>query len=101
LTPIKEARGDREPPDERSTCTGPNWSRTETNTGDPLVELARQLDGDFAEWHRALTFSEIAELRYYQGIGYLRVNPLLRDEIDPSEIDEGALALLPTHLRDG
>jgi hypothetical protein len=53
-----------------------------------IATIARQLDEDFAAWDKSLTHSERAELRNYQALGYLRVNPVLRDEIDPSVYDE-------------
>jgi ADP-ribosyltransferase exoenzyme len=48
------------------------------------AELTAQLDEDFSEWLASLRPSELAELRLYQGVGYLRVNGELRGTI-PAE----------------
>jgi hypothetical protein len=68
-------------------------SVTEPGTdGDELVRIARELDEDFAEWRRSLSYSEVAELRLYQRTGYLTTNPILRDEVSTADYDEGALS---------
>jgi hypothetical protein len=43
-----------------------------------LEALAKAVDTDFAQWVESLTPGEKAELRYYQGFGYDRINPALR-----------------------
>jgi hypothetical protein len=64
---------------------------TAAEPGDAVKNTARQLDSDFADWLRSLSHSEIAELKLYQGTGYLTINPLLRDEVSAASYDEAAL----------
>jgi ADP-ribosyltransferase exoenzyme len=50
----------------------------------PIAETVAQLDEDFTEWLARLRHSEVAELRLYQGVGYVRINGVLRDTV-PAE----------------
>src|SRR5690348_11754020 len=56
-----------------------------------VAEMAKALDEDFAAWRKSLRASEIAELRSYQGIGYWRINSVLRDVNDAASFDSDAL----------
>lgn len=63
-----------------------------------MRDLAKQLDDDFAEWSRGLTFTERAELKLYQATGYLKLNSLLRGEVAASQYSAEALEKIDVQL---
>jgi hypothetical protein len=67
-------------------------------TDEELRALASRLDRDCADWQRALSYLERAELRLYQGTGYLTINALLRDEVSAAAPDAERLARIETSI---
>ena len=56
-----------------------------------VEDAIKRLDRDFGPWRASLSAAQIAELRAYQGIGYWRINSILRESAEAAAFDEETL----------